>query len=1080
MRRLTVSELLTATGGTLLAGGVSAAVTSVSTDSRKAGEGALFIPLTGERFDGHDYIDKALALGAAGCLCARTPAAFLPDKFYIAVPDTRLALKALASWYRGQFNIPVVQITGSVGKTTTKEMIASVVSQRYRTLKTAENFNNDIGTPLTLLGLDDTYEAAVIETGMDHFGEIRYLGEMVRPHIAVITNIGDAHIEFLGSREGILKAKSEIFENLDADGVAILNGDDALLDTVALPQRIVRCGESAHADVRVSALRDRGIDGIACTVTTARAAYHLRIPAPGRHMIYAASLAAAVGEELGLSVPEIERGVALYEPAGSRMRVHRLSGDRRLLQRQPAVHVRSAARACGERGQEDRRARRHERARRADGVRAPRDGRAVRSARHRPRHRCRRVRPRHRGRRARERRVVSRRGERGRCGESCVHGGQRPAVQGVALHALGEDRRGIAQDNMIEISVTGLQKSFDLEKKILDGLTFQINSGERVGLLGKNGAGKTTRFRIPTGEIDYDAGEVAIASDRRVGLISQIPVYPAGYTVEDVLQSAFERMRRMADEMERLSAQMAKGDESEETLRRYGELSARFEGLGGYDTATAVNKVANGLSIPADMRTRLFDTLSGGEKTRVNLGRLILEDTDILLLDEPTNHLDLHAIEWLEEYLASFKGTVVAISHDRYFLDRTITRVIEILDGHAEFYNGNYSFYAVEKERRYLEKMRQYEKEQAKIRQLEAAADKLHLWAFMGNDALHKRAFSMEKRIERMRTTDKPTREKKMTAQFRSSEFLGDEVLTLKGVGKSFGERTLFSGVDLKVAGGERIALIGDNGTGKSTLIKMIMGEEYPDEGRIKLGPSTKIAYLPQIIHFDVPQRNLVDTMLYSKRDITPQKARDRLAAFHFRGEDVFKSVSVLSGGEQSRLRLCMLMDDEVNFLILDEPTNHLDIASREWIEEAVEAFDGTLLFVSHDRYFINRFATRVWELEEQRITDYPMGFARYRKIKAEQSAKKAEPEKAVKEKSLTEKPQRGNKNQQAARRQLTICETGISKLEERCRQLDAEMEQNACNVEKLQELYREKQEVEARLEQEMARWEELSLQLEE
>ena len=300
-------------------------------------------------------------------------------------------------------------------------------------------------------------------------------------------------------------------------------------------------------------------------------------------------------------------------------------------------------------------------------------------------------------------------------------------------------------------------------------------------------------------------------------------------------------------QMNALSQQMASGDESEETLRRYGELSARFEGLGGYDTATAVNKVANGLSIPADMRTRLFDTLSGGEKTRVNLGRLILEDTDILLLDEPTNHLDLHAIEWLEEYLASFKGTVVAISHDRYFLDRTITRVIEILDGHAEFYNGNYSFYAVEKERRYLEKMRQYEKEQAKIRQLEAAADKLHLWAFMGNDALHKRAFSMEKRIERMRTTDKPTREKKMTAQFRSSEFLGDEVLTLKGVGKSFGERTLFSGVDLKVAGGERIALIGDNGTGKSTLVKLIMGDETPDAGYVYRGPAVRTAYLPQM-----------------------------------------------------------------------------------------------------------------------------------------------------------------------------------------------------------------------------------------
>lgn len=434
---------------------------------------------------------------------------------------------------------------------------------------------------------------------------------------------------------------------------------------------------------------------------------------------------------------------------------------------------------------------------------------------------------------------------------------------------------------MIEISVTGLQKSFDLEKKILDGLTFQINSGERVGLLGKNGAGKTTLFRILTGEIDYDAGEVAIASDRRVGLISQIPVYPAGYTVEDVLQSAFERMRRMADEMERLSAQMAKGDESEETLRRYGELSARFEGLGGYDTATAVNKVANGLSIPADMRTRLFDTLSGGEKTRVNLGRLILEDTDILLLDEPTNHLDLHAIEWLEEYLASFKGTVVAISHDRYFLDRTITRVIEILDGHAEFYNGNYSFYAVEKERRYQERLKQYLKEQAKIQQLEKAAEQMHLWAFMGNDALHKRAFSMEKRIERMRTTRKPTKARRLEARFQSREFKGDEVLQIKGISKSFGERRLFEDVYLRVEGGERIALLGENGTGKTTLLNMIVGLDWPDTGMIRLGPSVKAAYLPQVIHFDHPERSILDTMLY-ELDVTPQSARNRLAAYQF------------------------------------------------------------------------------------------------------------------------------------------------------------------------------------------------------
>ena len=340
------------------------------------------------------------------------------------------------------------------------------------------------------------------------------------------------------------------------------------------------------------------------------------------------------------------------------------------------------------------------------------------------------------------------------------------------------------------------------------GIDLTVEEGKIVTLIGANGAGKTTLFRILTGEIDYDAGEVAIASDRRVGLISQIPVYPAGYTVEDVLQSAFERMRRMADEMERLSAQMANGDESEETLRRYGELSARFEGLGGYDTATAVNKVANGLSIPADMRTRLFDTLSGGEKTRVNLGRLILEDTDILLLDEPTNHLDLHATEWLEAYIQKFRGTVVAISHDRYFLDRSVNRVIEIENGKAEFYSGNYSFYAVEKERRYLEKMRQYEKEQAKIAQLEKSAEQLRMFAFKGMDKTYRRALSMEKRIERMRTTDKPTKERALSAQFKSQEFYGDEVFALKKLKKSFGDRVLFHDVDLQVRGGERIALI--------------------------------------------------------------------------------------------------------------------------------------------------------------------------------------------------------------------------------------------------------------------------------
>ena len=630
---------------------------------------------------------------------------------------------------------------------------------------------------------------------------------------------------------------------------------------------------------------------------------------------------------------------------------------------------------------------------------------------------------------------------------------------------------------MIDIQVNGLVKSFEVGRNVLDGLTFQIDQGERVGLLGKNGAGKTTLFKILTGELDHDEGTVTVAPGRRLGLISQIPVYPAGYTVEDVLRTAFSRLHQLAEEMESLTARMAAGESDPAILRRYGALNETFEAFGGYDTDVAVNKVANGLSISREMRDQLFDSLSGGEKTRVNLGRLILEDTDILLLDEPTNHLDLHATEWLEEYIRSFRGTVVVISHDRYFLDRIVTRVIEVLDGKAEFYSGNYSFYAVEKERRYQERMKQYEKEQAKIQQLEKAAEQLRLWAFQGMDKTYRRAISMEKRIERMRTTSKPTKAKKIDARFATTEFHGDEVLALRNIAKSYGGKHLFDGINLKIEGGERIALIGDNGTGKSTLIKMIMGELYPDDGRIRIGPQVKAAYLPQIIHFDHPDWNLVENMMAAKKGLSAQSARNRLASYEFQGEDVFKPVSVLSGGEQSRLRLCMLMDDEINFLILDEPTNHLDIASREWIEEAVEAYDGTLLFVSHDRYFINRFATRIWELADGTITDCPMGFAQYRAVKAQEEKEKEEAPKPVKEKNVTERPRPANRAQQAARRQLTICERDIAKAEERIAALDADMEAAACDYEKLNGLMQEKEAAQAELDALYEKWEALSLE---
>ncbi len=626
---------------------------------------------------------------------------------------------------------------------------------------------------------------------------------------------------------------------------------------------------------------------------------------------------------------------------------------------------------------------------------------------------------------------------------------------------------------MIDISLSNVVKEFEVGKKILDGLSFQVYQGERVGLLGKNGAGKTTVFKLLTGELECDEGEVVTAPGKTLGLISQIPVYPPEYTVEDVLLTAFAPLRAMEEEMAALTERMGQGDD-EALLRRYGELSAAYEAKGGYETGTELGKVCNGLDIPAAMRAQLFSALSGGEKTRVNLARLILEDTDILLLDEPTNHLDLHATEWLEEYLSRYKGTVLAISHDRWFLDKVVGRVIELLDGKAEFYAGNYSFYVEEKERRYQEKLRRYEKERSKIDQLQKAAEQLRVWAYSGNDKTFKRAASMEKRIERLRTTDRPEKERRLDVRFGERDFRGDEVLLLKGVGKAFGERRLFAGVDALVEGGERIALLGDNGTGKSTLVKIIMGEEEPTEGKLRLGPTVKIGYLPQIVRFSHPERNLVDTMIYDL-DCTPQTARNRLAAFHFRGEDVFKSVSVLSGGERSRLRLCMLMDEKINLLILDEPTNHLDVQSREWIEEAVEDYGGALLFVSHDRYFINRFATRIWMLEDGHVTDFRGTYGEF--LAAREKKNAPAPVKA--EEPKKEKPKRSGGTKELEK-QVSAAEREVARAEERMYDLQQEMEEAASNYLRLQELYEQRQALEDEIAALYTKWETLAAQLEE
>ncbi len=617
---------------------------------------------------------------------------------------------------------------------------------------------------------------------------------------------------------------------------------------------------------------------------------------------------------------------------------------------------------------------------------------------------------------------------------------------------------------MVDIQVKNLTKFFVIGENLLDGLTFEIQEGECVAILGRNGCGKTTLFNILTGQMDYDDGEVYVNPVKKMGLISQIPVFPEGFTVEDVLRSAYAEIMRVRQKMELLECEMANGV-TDDQLREYDRLSNVFQSGGGYEMDVEVDKICNGLGISPEQRRQLFSSLSGGEKTRMNLARLLLEKTDILLLDEPTNHLDLNSVEWLEGYINAFKGTVLAISHDRYFIDQVADRVIEISEGHAEFYSGNYSFYMDEKQARFDLQLKQYEQEQAKLKQLGYTVERMKGWG-INNRTLYRRAMSIQHRMERIKKTEKPKKEKTMKATFGEKDFSGDVVFKMKNVSKAFGDRTLFSDINLNVEGGERIALLGDNGTGKSTFIKCLLGEEDCG-GKLQFGPTVKCGYLPQIIHFDHPERTLCDTMLYEK-NCTPQVARDRLGQFMFQGEDVFKQVKNLSGGEQSRLRLCMLMDEKINLLILDEPTNHLDIASREWVEAAIEEFEGVLLFVSHDRYFIEKFAERIWLLEDGTIRDFACGYQKYRSIlDHEKAAKPILP--AAEPKPKKEKPKGGTKESDKLVRRL---EREIEKQEKLIAELDIKIEAAAADYQELTRLLGEKEEAELVLLDLMEQWE--------
>jgi ATPase subunit of ABC transporter with duplicated ATPase domains len=601
---------------------------------------------------------------------------------------------------------------------------------------------------------------------------------------------------------------------------------------------------------------------------------------------------------------------------------------------------------------------------------------------------------------------------------------------------------------MSVISVQNAIKAFESDKNILDGASLDVASGRRIGLVGKNGAGKTTLFRAICGELTLDEGTVAIAAGAVLGLVTQLPKYPAGWLCEDVLIDAQRPVLDIKDEMESLERELASVSNAA-LLKKYDTLTAEFSRLSGYTLETERNRVANGLDISAKMREAPYSSLSGGEQTRVNLARLLLGQADALLLDEPTNHLDTRAVLWLEDYLKKFKGTVVVISHDRYFLDSVATDIVELENGKTVSYGGNYSFFTREKRRREEEQQRRYEREQAEISRLQATADRMKQY---GTEHAVRKSRIIESRISRIATVDEVRRESGMRTSFSERDFKGDEVFSVKDCTKAFGDKVLFSDVNLTVRGGERIALLGDNGTGKTTFLQCLLGQEKPDSGKIKLGPSVRAAYLPQNVTFLNDRETVLDTVI-AETKFTPQSARNRLGAFLFSGEDVFKQVRTLSGGEKSRLRLCILMNADINLLILDEPTNHLDLPSREWIEGAVEGFAGTLLFVSHDRYFINKFATRIWHLEDGRITDYLSGYEKYlaaRQTLAEPGAEKRD----VQEQKSAKKPdkQKGLSPLKAKAR-IEKLEREISAVEEQIAEAREQMAQSASDYARLLEL---------------------------
>ena len=528
---------------------------------------------------------------------------------------------------------------------------------------------------------------------------------------------------------------------------------------------------------------------------------------------------------------------------------------------------------------------------------------------------------------------------------------------------------------MIEIELNKIKKNYGL-KNILDGFNLELKTGERVALIGQNGSGKSTVLKIIAKQESIDSGTINIRSGAKIGILNQIyENEKEDISVEDFLYKSFEEILKVEGKLNKLEIQMStevNADKLEKLIDEYGRIQERFSLIGGYETQEKFNKICSRFYINKDLLKQNYNFLSGGEKTRVNLAKLLLTQPDILLLDEPTNHLDIHSLEFLEELILKYKGTVLIVSHDRYFLDKVINKTVLLENGKENIYYGNYSYFLKEDERRTLAQFENYKNQQKQIEKMKESIITLRKFGDLaGNEMFFKRAKNIEKRLEKMEIIDRVDLNKKaLDLKFNIKSRSGNDVLKIENLEKKFDQKVIFKDANLTLNYGEKVALIGENGSGKSTLIKIILGQDINFDGKLKLGAAIKFGYISQNIIFEDNEKTVLDYFLKGN-NFSETEARNKLAKYGFRQENVFKRIGKLSGGEKVRIILMKLIQKDINCLILDEPTNHIDINTREILEEALKEYKGTVLFVSHDRFFINAIADRVLNIENHKIKSY-------------------------------------------------------------------------------------------------------------